>query len=57
MSKAIGSIVKIEKDIHVTKVANREDKVVEAGTTTVVNSDGDLFVLTGRTKYDSESRV
>lgn len=47
MSKAIGSIVKIEKDIHVTNVANREDKVVEAGTTTVVNSDGDLFVLTG----------
>lgn len=47
MSKAIGSIVKIEKDIQVTKILSGENKAIEAGTTTVVNADGDLFVLTG----------
>ena len=58
MSKAIGSIVKIEKDIQVTKVLSGKNKVIKAGTTTVVNTDGDLFGFDWyRAKYNSESRI
>ena len=47
MSKAIGSIVEIEQDIQVTKILTGENKMIKAGTTTVVDANGDLFVLTG----------
>lgn len=47
MSKAVGSIVKFEKDIQVKNVLSKKNKVIKAGTTAVVRVDGDLFVLTG----------
>ena len=48
MSREIGSIIKIKEDITVRSVMNLEDRVIKAGTTAVVNSDGDLYILTGR---------
>ena len=47
MSKPIGSIVKISEDIKVKRVVSGRDRIIKAGTTAVVNSNGDLFILTG----------
>ncbi len=47
MSKPIGSIVKISEDIEVKRVISGSNRTIKAGTTAVVNSDGDLFILTG----------
>ena len=47
MSKRIGSIIKIKEDINIKKIVSGQDRIVKAGTTAVVNSDGDLYILTG----------
>lgn len=47
MSKPIGSIIKISEDIDVKRVVSGKDRIIKAGTTAVVNSNGDLFILTG----------
>lgn len=47
MSKQIGSIVKIGEDTPVKRIISGEDRVIKAGTKAVVNSDGDLYILSG----------
>ena len=47
MSKQIGSIIKIGENVPVKKIISGKDKVIKAETKAVVNSNGDLFILTG----------